>query len=131
MSGHSFDDQYRALRPGLVRLAFLIVGSQAVAEELVQEAFLRLHRQFDAIDNCGGFLRVVLVRLCVRAKERQAREVELLERALDRTEPTERGIDEVWFAVQRLRPERRVVVVLRYYEDLPTTRSPRSSVVRS
>jgi len=119
MTGQSFDDLYRALRPGLIRLAYLIVGSQPVAEELVQDAFLCLHQQFEDVDNCGGFLRVVLVRMCVRAKQRQAMETDLVVRGVDRTEPVERGIDEVWVAVQRLRPERRAVLVLRYYEDLP------------
>jgi len=119
MTGQSFDDLYRALRPGLIRLAYLIVGSQPVAEELVQEAFLRLHQQFDDVENCGAFLRVVLVRMCVRAKERQAMETDLVVRGVGRTDPVETGIDEVWVAVQRLRPERRAVLVLRYYEDLP------------
>ncbi|MDQ1435621.1 MAG: hypothetical protein QOF59_2437, partial [Actinomycetota bacterium] len=35
----SFDAVYRDLRPALIRTAFLIVGSTAEAEELVQDAF--------------------------------------------------------------------------------------------
>jgi RNA polymerase sigma factor (sigma-70 family) len=119
LTDRSFDAVYRDARPGLVRLAYLIVGSQPVAEELVQEAFLRLHQHFAEVENPGGYLRVALVRLCVTANRRRAMEAERLERAVDRVGPPEHEIDEMWTAVQRLRPERRAVLVLRYYEDLP------------
>ena len=115
----SFDEFYRESRPGLIRVAYLIVGSEPVAEELVQEAFLRLHQRFAEVDNPGGYLRVALVRLCVKTNRRRTAERELLERSADRVAPADHEIDEMWAAVQRLRPERRAVLVLRYYEDLP------------
>ena len=118
MTAPSFDDFYRQSRAGLVRVAYLIVGSQAVAEELVQEAFVRLHERFATVENPGGYVRVVLVRLCVRTNERRAMETMLLERTAPRVQP-EPEPDAMWDAVQRLRPERRAVLVLRYYEDLP------------
>jgi RNA polymerase sigma factor (sigma-70 family) len=115
----SFEAVYRAARPALIRLAYLIVGSQPVAEELVQEAFLRLHARFAEVDNPEGYLRVALVRLCTKANQRRVMETERLRRAAGVVGPPEHEIDEMWAAVQRLRPERRAVLVLRYYEDLP------------
>jgi hypothetical protein len=51
----SFDDVYDAERRAIVRLAALLVGSQAIAEELAQDAFLRLFERFDNVDNPPGF----------------------------------------------------------------------------
>jgi RNA polymerase sigma factor (sigma-70 family) len=119
MTGGSFDAVYLESRPGLIRLAYLIVGSRAVAEELVQEAFLRLHQRFAEVDNPGGFLRVVLVRLCVSSNRRRAMEAERLERVSVGTAAAEPELDETWVAIQRLSPDRRLVLILRYYEDLP------------
>jgi len=40
---------FREESAGLVRYAFGLLGRRAVAEEVVQEAFLRLHRQWDEV----------------------------------------------------------------------------------
>lgn len=119
MIDRSFDDVYRVSRPGLVRLAYLIVGSSAVAEELVQEAFLRLHQRFAEVDNPPAYLRVTVIRLCTTAKRRVATETDRMQRARDGLAPGEHQIDETWDAIQRLQPDRRAVLVLRFYEDLP------------
>src|SRR6476620_4039678 len=50
-----FDELYRRERHALVRLGVLLVGSQAVAEELVHDAFIRMHTQSE-VTNCDGFL---------------------------------------------------------------------------
>jgi len=60
-----FDAVYVAERPAIVRLAFLLVRDQAVAEELAQEAFLRLFAHYATVENPPGFLRTVVVRLAV------------------------------------------------------------------
>jgi RNA polymerase sigma factor (sigma-70 family) len=103
------------------RLAFLLVGSRAVGDELVQDAFTRLYEHLDEVENPGGFVRVALVRLCSTARSRRDMERDRLYQ-LDRlADPPELGIpevDETWDALSRLAPERRVVLVLRFYEDL-------------
>ncbi|MFD1052176.1 sigma factor, partial [Kibdelosporangium lantanae] len=40
----SVTDLYRRERPGLLRLAVLLVGDAALAEDLVQETYLRAWR---------------------------------------------------------------------------------------
>jgi RNA polymerase sigma factor (sigma-70 family) len=115
----SFEAVYRGLRPSLIRAAFLIVGSDHEAEELVQEAFLRLHERFETIETPEAYVRVVLVRSCVRANQRRVMEQQRPARFGRDDHAAEPEIDEMWVALQRLRPERRAVLVLRFYEDLP------------
>ena len=43
-SSESFEDVYRREALGMVRLAFLMVGSRPQAEEIVQDAFARLRK---------------------------------------------------------------------------------------
>lgn len=53
-------------RPGLIRLAYRMLGSVADAEDMVQEAFLRwLDADRDAVREPGAFLRRVVTRLCL------------------------------------------------------------------
>lgn len=117
-STESFSDVYADQRIAIVRLAYLLVRSQPVAEELTQEAFLRLYAEFDSVENPRGFLRTVVVRLASTWRSRAA-----MERARVAQLPGARPAsmvepDETWEAIGRLRPERATVLVLRYYEDL-------------
>lgn len=114
----SFDAVYRDHRAALVRTAFLIVGSTAEAEELAQDAFIQLHQRFETVDNPGAYLRVVLVRAALRRNQRRTMESDRLARLGSPTPHGEPAVDEMWTALQRLRPERRAVLVLRFYDDL-------------
>ena len=42
--------------PGLLRFAIGLVGRRTVAEELVQETFLRFHQVADEVENPRGWL---------------------------------------------------------------------------
>jgi RNA polymerase sigma-70 factor, ECF subfamily len=54
------------LRPGLVRVAYRMLGSVADAEDVVQDAFLRwLDVDRDAVREPAAFLRRVVTRLCL------------------------------------------------------------------
>jgi RNA polymerase sigma factor (sigma-70 family) len=111
-------DVYTAELGAVTRLAALLVGSQAVAEELAQDAFVRLYQRFDEVENPAGFLRTAVVRLCFTWLKRHGTENRLLP-LIGVAEPTDiPAIDETWDALGRLRPERRTVLVLRYYEQL-------------
>ena len=114
----SFDDVYTAESRAIVGLAALLVGSQAVAEELAQDAFLRLFERFDDVTYPAGFLRTVVVRLCLTWQKRRTTEQRLVRQVgVDR--PTSiPEVDETWAALGRLGPDRRIVLVLRYYCQL-------------
>jgi RNA polymerase sigma factor (sigma-70 family) len=114
----SFDVVFAAARAPMIRVAFLIVGSQAVAEEIVQDAFAGLYIHFDTVENAAAYVRTAVVRGAVSWKQRRAMETERVPRVAE-PGPTAIGeIDTTWDALRMLRPERRAVLVLRYYEDL-------------
>lgn len=114
----SFDAVYRAELVATVRLAALLVRSHAVAEELAQEAFVRLYQHFDEVENPAAYVRTAAVRLCFTWLKRHGTEHRLLSRVgID--EPTSiPEVDETWEALGRLTPKHRTVLVLRYYEQL-------------
>lgn len=113
----TFDDICRAERAKLVRTAYLIVRSQHVAEELVHDGFVRLHQNFDTVESPGAFLHTAVVRLCLTWLKRRNMESDRL-RSLPVRSTTEAQADDLWDAIGRLDPDRRAVVVLRYYQDL-------------
>jgi RNA polymerase sigma factor (sigma-70 family) len=114
-----FDRVYEAELMPVVRLAFLLVRSQARAEELAHDAFVRLYERFGSVDNPAGFLRTAVVRLAITAQRRARMESERLTIVGGGEQPErEPDIDETWAALGRLRPERRTVLVLRFYADM-------------
>jgi RNA polymerase sigma factor (sigma-70 family) len=115
----AFDAVYERQPARTVRLAYLLVRSQAVAEELAQEAFLRLYEHFDEVHNPPAFLRTTVVRLAITCQRRTRMEQHRLTVVGgDRRAGAEPELDEAWLALDRLAPERRNVLVLRYYADL-------------
>jgi RNA polymerase sigma-70 factor, ECF subfamily len=59
------DVTHEDLRPLLFSLAYRMVGSVVEAEDLVQEAFLRLHRTGEDVESPKAFLTTVLTRLAI------------------------------------------------------------------
>jgi len=115
----AFDAVYERQLDRTVRLAYLLVRSQAVAEELAQEAFLRLYEHFEAVYNPPAFLRTTVVRLAITWQRRHRMEQHRLTVVgADRCTGAEPELDEAWAALGRLTAERRNVLVLRYYADL-------------
>ena len=118
-----FGSLYRAEHDRLVRLAGLVLGSGSVAEDVVQEAFAKLHGQLDHVDNPGGWLRVSVVNGCRnehRRLGRARRHVQREGRSLDRATVVEdEATPELIRSLRRLPLRQRTVVVLRFYEDLP------------
>ncbi|HEX2032419.1 MAG TPA: SigE family RNA polymerase sigma factor, partial [Actinomycetota bacterium] len=122
--GGRLADLYRAHAPAAARLAYLLTGDRSLAEDLVQEAFVRLFGRFRDLRNADAFaayLRTTVVNLA-RSHFRRARvERAYLEReALRRQPPPPEvgGRQELWEALQRLSARQRAAIVLRYYEDL-------------
>lgn len=115
---------FAASRVEMVRLAHLVTGSNGVAEDVVQEAFVRLRAQWHRVDNPGGYLRTTVVNLARGHLRRRGveRRHALTERPLDDLRLTgDPEIDDTWAAVRRLPPRQRAVLALRFYEDLPLT----------
>ncbi len=59
-------ERFQPLRPGLVRLAYRMLGSIAEAEDVVQEAYIRWHQtDRTMIREPGAFLSKTVTRLCL------------------------------------------------------------------
>src|SRR5271169_656029 len=122
------NEVWRQHRPYLVNLAYQMLGDVGDAEDVAQEAFLRLARaDFDAIDDIRAWLTVVTGRLCLdqvrsaRARYERPGDIEPGVSALNqsrRPDPADRVTldDEVRTALlevlRRLSPAERVSFVL-------------------
>ncbi len=112
---------YRARYEASVRLAHLLVADRAVAEELVQDAFVRLLPRIGELEDPAAYLRATVVNLCRDAGRRATRG-----RALRRDRPSHvepptipATSTAVWAALQGLPERQRIAVCLRFYDDLP------------
>ena len=113
-----FDRIYREHLLPITRLAFLLVRSQAVAEDLAHDAFIRLYEHLDDVHNPPGFVRTAVVRLAITWQRHQRVEHRRLAVVGDDARVEAPELDEMWDALGRLAPERATVLVLRYYADL-------------
>jgi RNA polymerase sigma-70 factor (sigma-E family) len=115
-----FASQYGRLR----RLGFLLTGDWAEAEELAQEALVRIYWRWSLVrrqDHPEAYARKVLVnrhrsllrRLRLEARHARRHRVEALDPG-----PQEELLV-VREAIRRLPTRQRTVLVLRYHQDLP------------
>lgn len=109
-------DCYRRDRVELVRLAYLLTSSHAVAEEVVQEAFIATRRSWARVENPERYLRTTVVNRC-RSWGRHQQVIRT--HAPPPPDPVLAEPDELWDALSRLEPRRRAAIVLRYYCSLP------------
>ena len=110
---------YRDQADALRRVAYLMTGVREVAEEVVQDAFVRIHGRWASLDTPGAYLRTTVLHLCLDWQRRT-----VTERQHTTTRRVERQVlppevDETWDDLARLPQDQRVALVLRYYEDLP------------
>lgn len=120
------EELYLRSAPAAVRLAFLITGDAYLAEDVAQEAFIRVTGRFGHLRSAGAFdayLRRTVVNLCTSQFRHRKVERAYLEREGRRpavtVDPPDVGErDELRVALRILPPRQRAAVVLRYYEDL-------------
>ena len=115
---NSFDDFFRDQYPTTVRLAHLLTGLNAVAEELAQDAFAQVYPRFDAVREPRSYLRTTTVNVCRNWHRRHTRELDRFRRhgttATDATDVVDELIDEIAGLPYR----QRAVLVMRYWLDL-------------
>ena len=128
---------YREAYPGAVRLAWLLTHEHDAAEDVVQDAFVRLRPRIATIEHRTAYLRTAIVNEC-RDRARKAGRAEAGLRRIG-VAPEVSSTDqpsELLDAVARLSYKQRVVLVLRYWVDLPEAEiaeivGVRSATVRS
>lgn len=99
-----------------VRLAYLITGQTAVAEEIVQDAFIAAHRSWDRVRDPAPYIRAAVTNRCYSWGRRHKLERERQPRPPD---PSQLVADEMWDALAALNRRQRTAIVLRFYADLP------------
>jgi RNA polymerase sigma factor (sigma-70 family) len=113
----SFVDLYFECFTPMVRLAWALSGSEAAAEDLVQDAFVRVHAHWERVEKPRPYLRQAVVNACRSASRRTTRE-----RTAGRfplAEVAQLEADELFDVLARLPYRQRAAIVLQFYEGLP------------
>jgi RNA polymerase sigma-70 factor, ECF subfamily len=117
-SASDLEALFRDHWPRAYRAAYLITHDAAAAEDIAQESFLAAIRALDRFDRrrpFGPWLHRIAVNRAIdwtRARKLRA-EVELAE-SMPASEPERPPRDDLLAALERLPPEHRAVIVLRY-----------------
>jgi RNA polymerase sigma-70 factor (sigma-E family) len=116
----TFEQLYIDAYGPMVRLAHLLTGSNRQAEELVQDAFVRVYGHWADVEHPRADLRQAVVNACRSQQRRHGRELRhgpgAAARAAASLDPE---ADLIRDALAVLSDRQRKAVVLRYYEDLP------------
>lgn len=113
----------------LLRLAYLVTGSHADAEDLLQETLADVHRKWDRVcvsEHPYAYVRTMLNHRHISARRRKwhgehptdPADVAVLDRRASDPTAAVDGQDEMWQLLATLPPRMRTVLVLRYFEDL-------------
>lgn len=105
-----YDSEWRAA----VRLAYLLTGSEDVATDVAQDAFVALHRRWDSVREPRSYLRRSIVNGATSWKRRQARKRRL---PIPPTVDATLDADELGDVLARLPARQRAAVVLRFYDQ--------------
>jgi RNA polymerase sigma-70 factor (sigma-E family) len=111
-----FLELYQRRFQEMVRMAYLLTGSVETAQDVVQDAFVRIHGHWGTVREPDAYLRAAVVNAC-RSHHRR--------RAVERRAPLrDTGVesfaaDELADVLATLPHRQRAAIVLRYYEDLP------------
>jgi RNA polymerase sigma-70 factor (sigma-E family) len=118
---------YQAHALGLVRLAVIMLGDQAAAEDVVQDAFLGLYRHWADLSDASNALPYVRssvlngCRTVLRRRVRGVPSAAFAELPLESAEASALIGEEhraVLAAIRRLPDRQREALVLRYYLDM-------------
>jgi RNA polymerase sigma-70 factor (sigma-E family) len=134
--GHGSKRQFEAFAASatdiLFRTGCLLTGNASEAEDLVQETFLQVARRWHRVasmDHPVAYARRVLINLALDGAGRRSRQQAELESPRSQPELADAGAEralqqiedlaEFRWALARLPPRERAVLVLRYWADLP------------
>ena len=126
----SLEERYLLHAPAAVRLAYLLTSDAQLAQDLVQEAFIKVAGRFQHLRDPNAFdayLRRTVVNLSMSHHRRRKLERAYVEReaahvagnrAPVMAAPDLGGRDQLRTALRALPERQRAAVVLRYYQDL-------------
>jgi RNA polymerase sigma factor (sigma-70 family) len=113
------DALYRSQYTRAVQLAHLLIGSNDVAEDIAQEAFLRMRPKLAGIERPEAYLTTTVTHLCWNWHRTRSRD-RIRHEAVMSTAPvaTESSHEHLLAIVDQLPFRQRTVLVARYWLDL-------------
>jgi len=123
----AFRGYVAARSPALLRTAYLLTGSRADAEDLLQAALAKTYLSWESIHDLGAvdaYVRKIMVNTRTSWWRRKRHVVEIITDDIPETPTADDPIahrvlqDALWTALAGLPTKQRATVVLRYYEDL-------------
>jgi RNA polymerase sigma-70 factor (ECF subfamily) len=115
-----FEELYFHEYPGVVRLAYVMIGDRAAAEDVAQEAFARLYlhwRKVSSYEMPGAWLRRVAIQQASKARRRPRHEQLADDHDVARND-REPDVD-LARAVRALPASQRAAIALHYLEGRP------------
>jgi RNA polymerase sigma factor (sigma-70 family) len=108
---------YRSSYRPMVRVAYLMLGSRAEAEEAVQDAMLAVHRRWGEVADPGSYLRRAVVNRAIGILRRRS----VADRHVPDPPPPEEPahLVELRDLLLALPERQRAAIVLRFVEDAP------------
>lgn len=120
-----FEDFVAVRSPRLLTTAYLLTHDHGRAEDLLQTSLAKLWLAWSRVDEPDAYVRKVMVTTYASWWRRKWRGEKPSE-ALPETAVSESGRDpDMWAALARLPRGQRVVLVLRFYEDLTESETAR------
>ncbi len=121
----SFEDFVRSETAGLLRSAYLLTGSAASAEDVVQETLTRLFPRWSRVQEATypqAYVRRSLVNTFLNSRRSRSAQEIVVEDVGDRPSPVDlaQGVadsDLVWSLLGRVNERQRAALVLRYFHD--------------
>lgn len=121
MTTDTFMDEAKAMRPMLLNVARNILGSDEEAEDVVQDALLRMWQLRDEpIRNLKGFARIVVRNLSLSKVRRKSQTVDISHADIADEAETERNeqIDRMMELVDALPTIQQTVLRLRHMQEM-------------
>ncbi len=107
---------YRTQFPVLMRVAFLMTGSNETAEDVVQDTFIRCRSRLGDLEHPPSYLRAAVINEC-RSVYRRSRRRRVDSQDIKDELPAD--LVDLRDALGRLPWRQRAAIVLRYFVDVP------------
>lgn len=120
MTDDRLGELYRAHGADALRLAYVMTGSREAAEDVTQDAFVRIGRKiFDLKDpdHEKAYLFRTVINLCRSRGRKLGRERAALARMQPQGHTPQSESDETWRRLLTLPPRQRAALFFRYYLD--------------